>query len=569
MVLALLCGLLPAFAEETVTEKTVPLYLGSMDSVDEIHLTFLDGNEEIPYVTAEEMCRLLMLVLHDFSEDDSYQVTLSPQGVNALLVRDNGSDALIDFENGEISFGQYDLFTARSGAVNPLDIVVFGGSANKDAEDIYLIRHENTFALNGNYTDLDLKGYGIPTPVINGTGYLPLQTFSDMIIAPSGVAFCWNGQIVIMATSGALTDELQMLTPLGELYYSAPVHERSEALVEFNLNELCLALDFHYGLKEEHGIDNFRDYFIRSGLVTDLTNPDAKVSSAALNRLCLSNFADGHSSMLCVSPCTEYGGDEADLSAMSVGIFSKIMNIMEYSGARQIAYPDGMPAYEEVGNTAYITFDTFTMNLTDDYYTMDISGDCLSEEADTLELLVYAGRQIHRENSPIENVVIDLSCNIGGMFDVAVSVCSWILGSSAMYIQDAESGAQSTTLYTFDGNLSHVFNESEDNVSLKNIFCLISPNSFSCGNLVPAAFRSSGKVTLLGKPSTGGACAVQILSTADGSVFCVSGRYKINTCTNGTLYSVDAGVEPHYFLPKASMFYDRQKLTDYINSLIW
>ena len=37
------------------------------------------------------------------------------------------------------------------------------------------------------------------------------------------------------------------------------------------------------------------------------------------------------------------------------------------------------------------------------------------EEVDTIKLLLYADSQINRENSPIKNVVIDLSNNGGGM----------------------------------------------------------------------------------------------------------------------------------------------------------
>ncbi len=570
LILALLCGLLPAYAEGTLTEKTLPLYLDNIDDVDEIHLVFPDGNEEIPYVAADEMCRLMNLVYGTLTKDEGYQLTLNPQGVNALLIRENGADMYIDFENGILSAGQFVLFTNSSNASGILDLVYTGKpSTGNEDQVIDLICHDAAFTCNGNITALDLKEYGIPSPVINGTGYLPLQTFSDILISPSGAVLCWNGQTAAVLTSTSLTDKDMKLTPLGELYYSVPVRERSEALVQFNLNELCLALDFHYGLKEEHGIDDFLDYFIRSGLLKDLMNPDAQVSSAALKKLCMAYFEDGHSSLVNVSPYSDYHADTLEPDSMSTDIVTRLVNVLEYLAARMTAYPNGMPAYEEIGNTAYVTFDSFILDTEKDYYTQEIPENMTSDTADTMELLAYAGQQINRENSPIENVVIDLSNNGGGMLDVAVCVCSWALGSSTLHIAETNSGAQSTTLYTYDGNLNHVYGEKEDSVNDKNIFCLISPNSFSCGNLVPATFRSSGKVTLLGKASSGGACAVQLLSTADGTLFCISGRYRINTSNNGILYSVDAGVEPHYYLPKASMFYDRQKLTDYINSLIW
>lgn len=122
LILALLCGLLPACAEGTLAEKALPLYLDNIDEVDEIHLVFPDGNEEIPYVAADEMCRLMNLIYGTLTKDEGYQLTLSPQGVNALLVRENGSDMYIDFENGILSAGQFVLFTSASKASGILHI---------------------------------------------------------------------------------------------------------------------------------------------------------------------------------------------------------------------------------------------------------------------------------------------------------------------------------------------------------------------------------------------------------------------------------------------------------------
>lgn len=595
MTAALLCGMLPACAEDSVSEKTVPLYIGSVEDVDEIHLCFLNGQEDIPFVTAEEMCRVMNLLWQGYNEDPDFEITLQNSGSCSFLTRENTASAYIDYENSLLGFSQYDRFFAGSGGVNMLDMVYVGGRRpEKTAEpmdlsadvpedelfddiavpvneelDVNLILHESAFECSGMYTDLDLREYEIPTPMVGGTGYLPLQTFSDLFISALGAALCYNGEIVVVGSPNLFSDSMMQLTDLGTLYYSVPTRLRSEELAQFTLNELCLALDFHYGLKEEHGIENFRDYFARSGLVNEFLEPDAKSSSAALSKLCLSHFADGHSALSDVSPYTEYGEQLLDFSILTPDTFKKLVNMGEFIGARMLAYPDAMPGYEEIGNTAYVTFDAFTMDMEKDYYTAELSEEYNAETADTVELLMYAAKQINRENSPIENVVIDLSCNGGGYADVAMCVSAWALGVATVYVEDVATGAKASTVYSFDANLDHRYDSASDSVNGKNLFCLISPVSFSCGNLVPASFRASGKVTLLGKASTGGACVVQALSTADGALFCVSGRKRVNTSNNGIFYSVDSGVEPHYYLPKASMFYDREKLTEYINGLMW
>ena len=101
----------------------------------------------------------------------------------------------------------------------------------------------------------------------------------------------------------------------------------------------------------------------------------------------------------------------------------------------------------------------------------------------------------------------------------------------------------------------------------KNLFCLISPNSFSCGNMVPNVFKSSGAVVLLGRTSGGGSCAVLPMSTAYGSDFRISSPWRTSVAKNGSFYDTDRGADPDFCLAKPSSFYDREGLTEYINGL--
>ena len=99
-----------------------------------------------------------------------------------------------------------------------------------------------------------------------------------------------------------------------------------------------------------------------------------------------------------------------------------------YYAARENAYPDGWLKYEEVGNTAYITFDSFTSNYYGPaYYRSKETGEELD---DTVAQIIAAHASITREGSPIENVVLDLSNNTGGAVDAAVVLLSWFLGDA-------------------------------------------------------------------------------------------------------------------------------------------
>ena len=99
------------------------------------------------------------------------------------------------------------------------------------------------------------------------------------------------------------------------------------------------------------------------------------------------------------------------------------------------------------------------------------------------------------------------------------------------------------------------------------LYCLTSNNSFSCGNLVPAAFRSSGRVTLIGQPTGGGSCVVQPCTTAAGTLFQISGNKQVSIIKNGSFYNTDGGIEPDFRLEKPESFYDRPALVEYLHDL--
>jgi C-terminal processing protease CtpA/Prc len=216
--------------------------------------------------------------------------------------------------------------------------------------------------------------------------------------------------------------------------------------------------------------------------------------------------------------------------------------------------------YQKIGNTAYVTFDSFALG--------DRRGD-YGEDAltigDTITIIMLAHAQIMADEE-IENVVLDLSCNGGGAFDAAVYVVAWMLGSCELSIYNSITESRATTNYTIDVNMDGIFDEN-DSIADKNIYCLISPVSFSCGNLVPALLQASGNATIIGKTSSGGGCAVSQGVTADGTIFCISSAYQISTVKNGTYYSVDKGINPDIVLTKDESFYDREGLTEFINGL--
>lgn len=545
---------MPAVAENApeITSSVVPIYLTTLENVSEITLYYKDGQTDIPYIDMETAKNLLVDVMH-YMGDSDYELTLEQEGKVVRLIRENGSAAGINFENGQIGWEDYNMFTAQSFAMNSLDLLSAPG-VNEAGEAELFARSDSSFVRRGNSIGLDFSDFFIELMYDEGVGYIPLQTFSDLFLAYSYCTIGYNGEAVFIIYASDLGD-------MRELYYSVEPRARSVELARFNYVEMCLSLQFNYGLKDSHEIPSFGTLFELTGMEDRLQSLDALEADVALSDVINGYIDDLHSSFKAPSP---YAGDvEVVPTVESVSTQRLMDHGQRLSKALLEAYPEGPKFYEEVGNTAYILFNKFEVDYEQDYYDALAKGERI---ADTIGIIMYAHQQITRENSPIENVVLDLSLNTGGNIDAAIYAISWFMGECDLQIADAITGAQASLSYKADVNGDRIFDE-KDSVASLNRYCLISPVSFSCGNLLPAVFKSSNQVTLLGRNSGGGACAVQPLTTADGSVWQISGRMRLSTTINGSFYDVDQGVAPDVTIHNIENYYDREALTEYINNL--
>ena len=547
----LLCAFPTALAEQApeISSRTATLYDRTAAKTSEITLYFLNGQTDIPYIDMDTALRLLSMI-REIGPDAGFEVTMETEEKQIVFTRENGSHAIIDFEENIIGWDNYNLFITPSYSIQPLDIVSHPGF-NADGEPELFKRSNASFYRGSDSMGVRLSDFGIELVYQDGMGYIPLQTFSDLFMA-------FNGENVFLILANELGDMM-------ELYYAVEPGPRSEALARFTYLETCLSLQFNYGLKEKHNIPSFGTLFEQTDMAERLQSTDALEADVALMDAINGYIDDLHSGFFYASP---YAGNvPVESNVASISTNRLISHMRKLKMTEMQFFPEGRPPYQEIGNTAYISFDGFEFDADTDYYGALERGELETMLGDTVALIMYAHQQITREGSPIENVVIDLSTNTGGAADAAVYVIAWYLGECDIHLVDAMTGAQSTAVYNIDVNGDRVFDE-KDSVAHLNRYCLISPVSFSCGNLVPCMFKSSCDVTLLGRRSGGGACAVQPLVTADGTIWQVSSRLRLNTVINGSFYDVDEGAEPDIVIDKPADYFDREKLTDYINSLL-
>ncbi len=543
----------------------IKAYLGSMEYSYQLPLCFVDGVNDLPWIDLEDFCAFMNAFEQQYFEDTNYSLTYEAEDEQVWLTRETEYFMNVDFGNNTIFFNDYDAFLHDSSTNALVDLVSASGYDEEGRGELFEHIDTGSYDRYGDSILLRLNDYGIQLIHQDNYYLVPAQTLSDFVFAVgTGLNLMYNGDEVFCANAdclGCVDDQTTPLTELGERYYSGKTGERSEALATYGYNELCLMLDKLYGLKEIHDITSFDQLFTQLAYKDDLLSTDPHTADVKLYEFIDLHLDDIHSNFSGYSYLTGAKATEGRFGMMGRRLNS---SYSLFESARAKYYPDGPAGYEEVGNTAYITFDNFHNSTPSTYYTCIENNEDLPN--DTIGLIIYAHNKIYRKDSPIENVVFDLSCNRGGSLNSAAFVLGWVLGEAPVSLKDTFSGAMSTTIYHVDTNLDREFNRG-DQVDDKKIYCLISPCSFSCGNFVPATFKSTGQATLLGRTSGGGSCLVQSMSTAWGTYFEISGPQRMSLMKNGAYYDIDQGVEPDFIINNINNFYDREALTNYINGL--
>ena len=554
-----------AEGEHSIQRDLVMTYVFNMASWIKLPICLVDGIDDLPWLDLEDFCTFMNVFQQQFFEDTDYKLEYSAEGEQVWLTRESGYTMTVDFEKNTIFFDDYDAFLHDSTDKPLVDLVSATGYDAEGRGELFQRLNTGSHDRYGESILLELDNYGIQL-IHQGDYYLvPAQTLSDFVLATStGLNLFYNGKEAFCANGdlfGSVGSDTSPLTELGERYYSGKEDMRTLDLAVYGYNELCLMLDKLYGLKELHNVTSFDKLFSQLGYKDALLSPDPTVADNKLYDFLDLQLDDIHSHFSGYSFLAGKRETEGRFGIMGRKLD---MNFDYYDSMRSQYYPNGFEGYEEVGNTAYITFDEFVQSAPSAYYAAIDNIDNMPNNV--VGLIILAHRMIYREDSPIENVVIDLSNNGGGSLNAAAFLLSWVFGEGQVSLKNTFTGASSTAIYRVDTNLDREFDE-RDQVSDKHIYCLISPCSFSCGNMVPAAFKASGQVTLLGRTSGGGSCLVMNMSTAWGTFFEISGAIRMSFRKNGVFYDIDRGVEPDFVINDVRNFYDRKALTDYINSL--
>ena len=540
---------------------------------------FKEGAEDIPYVNIEALCN------DDFTVEypEKYKVLITSNNNNYT------STALIDLTKRKIYFSNYDHYMSKFRSRSSKTFFDFAEVQEND-----FIKIEKSFNSWGAPIEVNFSGFEdfVLCAEIDGklNYYVSLNTYGNLF---TNNQYVYNGKEVYSVNIVNIINEFDNAKEFYRFDEGTGKKMRSSVLTDFTYKELCINLDLNYGLKELHGnkFDCFDSYFEYVGLKSKLLNPDPEIFCKAIWDLCEAYFSDNHSNFKFASYYCGYDiakkfaervetGDENLLTGNSI---SKKMEL--YYTARQNAYDENIPGLEfsDDGKTAIVRFDNYTRSGASDLNaiineTNQKLGKTTKEICELIktdytaiqnyivtEYYLYCVNKMIKENPEVENVILDMSNNTGGSCRTAVATLAWMLGEVQTNITNSITGAKCSSVYVCDINADGKFDEN-DTIKDKKLFCLISPASFSCGNMVPAMLKSSDRVVLLGETSGGGSAVVYPTMAADSTTFRISSRYVMSENKNGSNYDIDKGIEPHVRLQPETL-YNKEKICSIVANM--
>ena len=535
VLMLILCMCIPVSADETesstgYSEKDVTVLTDGKEA-GELTVRFYDDTPNIPYLGISEYSEYLNQQPFKMEENKDGTFTLE----NGI-----GEEMLFDPDGGTITVADWNGFFDLP---LPLEDEAKGW---KDSATRFIRIRDVEFEKEAAPVTLDFARYGIRVYADENDIYLPVSTLSNVMtdIATNYVAY--NGEnlyVQRMSLDGSFPDGLY---DTERIKAELQGQERPEDIVKQSYADLCFNIDNFFGhpgkapLDEavaESGLEQALLGLGKKGekLIAKLKSPDLSEYLSALYEVLMVYLGDGHTlfysapsvmaenmdSVKSVFGIPLLGVDfTADLAKSPVYLNQTLNEFitMQRDGAW------GNDTYREAGNTAIIRLDSFMPDeeAWDLYYKGE--GDFPEDPLG----IVLTGLKKASENPEIENVIFDLSCNGGGSPDVMMAILEVATGQTQLYGIHRLTDRDMTFTFEADTNFDGVYDEKDKEIRYDfNYGVLVTRHAFSCGNLFPFIIQEAG-AALIGEPSSGGSCCVQVGTDAEGfSYMMSSGQWQL------------------------------------------
>ena len=524
------------YAEEAgYTEKTVKVFSGGEEQ-GSLALRFYDETPNVAYIGMREYS--------GYMRQQPFEMRGNEDGTCTLL-NWNGAELFCDAQAGVITVPDWNEFLALP---MPLEDRALG---MKDTTVHFIRMTEVSYEGEPEPLVLDFAKYGISVHTDENDIYLPVSVVSNIMTDIATNYMLYNGEnlyVQRLSLEGGGTEGFYDSEFLKAQFQGGM---RPEDVIKECYADLCFNFDHFFGHPgkapldaaiAEKGLDQAIDELGEEGeeIKDGMFSAEMGDYLSALSKLFYIGLSDGHTTFfssqgLLNAPAVKENPELASrLSASSIG--DLLRSEMSLKQTRNLLIPMqrsmvwGDESYREYGSTAIIRLDSFMPDEYgwDSYY----KGESDTIPEDALGNVVLGLRKAS-ENPDIKNVIIDLTGNSGGSPDVMMAILAMTTGQDQLYGKNVITGQDMTVTFETDSNFDGVYDEQDKEVRYDfNYGVLVSRHAFSCGNLFPFIIKEAGAV-LIGEPSSGGSCCVQMGSDAEGLCYTMSSGQWLLTDSQG------------------------------------
>lgn len=207
----------------------------------------IKNSNNVPYISIKSGFDFL----NEFRKESvgkSADYKLSNNNGKVIITNERDATCTIDKNNKTITFSDFDSFITSSGTGH----IPFNAYAPMTGvKSISLNKEKSTYTAGKQYV-IDLKKYNSIDIVndSNGELYIPLQTFNDIFLSNFGLAFGYNFKDLYLLSNNSL-GSIDKPSELSNRYYgNAGNVALNQDYAKFVYDELCLDIDYNYGLKD-------------------------------------------------------------------------------------------------------------------------------------------------------------------------------------------------------------------------------------------------------------------------------------------------------------------------------
>lgn len=282
-------SLLFTVSAEAVTSFDTRIYFSRLDKYKTLRVYNIEGEESVPYVSAQEYLKLLYADSVTFDLNENFFTATR----NSTTVDFDLTTSKIHSENWDDFFGSYGERALPNGILQPDEFNAIAVSK----------KHQSSETAQEGLT-IDLQSYGLRIIKQDDEILIPFAALQNIFAVPqtdNHLSFNGDAFFDILVPVGNIYGHSQnpniKLNPYSTAYYSGRFSQEKEipaAYAKYAYGTTCLLFDLHYGHKQEKGITNFDSYLEANGLKEELLSTDTERNSEAFLDLVYKLFDSGH-----------------------------------------------------------------------------------------------------------------------------------------------------------------------------------------------------------------------------------------------------------------------------------